>query len=307
MALTRSQALALIGCVPLLARCGRSAIGVGSKNFSENVILAEIYASALENAGIPVDRRMIVGDSQATLSAIRRGVIQIYPEYLGTGLVQIPGTRPPYPKKPGRILDKLRSTYEPWNLTWLNAAHASNSQGLAMTQATASKFGVHTISQCARAARRLRLVAPDDFFRRKDGLPGLEKFYNGKFQFKTQRSLEIGQQYDALANGEADVAVVFTSDPELRRDRILVLDDDRGFWPPYNVAPVVRIDALRAQPGIIKALNAASAKLTPTALFRLNALVGFCKIDPALLARGFLSGGWLREFDCPELQRARVG
>jgi len=300
--LTRSRALALIGSAAFLTRCGSSAVRVGSKNFSENVTLAEIYAAALEEANIRVERHMIVGN---TLDAIRSAEIQLYPEYLGTGLVNILQRSLPH-ATPDRILQTLRREYKPFGLTWLHYAKASDSQGLAVTRRVARDLNVHTLSQCASMAPRLRLVAPPEFLQRLDGLLGLRRFYNGGFRFKAIRALDIGVQYDALANREAEVALVFTSSPQIARHDLLVLEDDRHFWPPYNIAPVVRLDALRTHPRIEAVLDGVSARLAVGTLRELNAAVEVDECDPPLVARQFLSGVSTSEFNCADLH-SRAG
>jgi len=291
MKVTRSRALALIGSAAFLTRCGSSAVRVGSKNFSENVTVAEIYAAALENAGMRVERHMIVGDTRDAHSAIMRAEIQLYPEYLGTGLVDVLGrTLPLAVSNPQAILGTLKREYKRFGLTWLGYAPASDSQGLAVTRHVAGVFHLHTLSQCARMAPRLRLAAPLEFSQRADGLPGLQRFYKGGFRFKAVRALDIGLQYDALANREAEVALVFTSSPQIGRHDLVVLKDDLHFWPPYNISPVVRFDALRANPQIAATLDRVSRRLTIKALHKLNVEVEVNKGDPVLVARRFLIG-----------------
>lgn len=289
MNLTRAQVLTLIGSAAMLPRCaGRnpSKIRVGSKNFSENITVAEIYAAALERAGFNVERHMNLGSTQIATAAIVRGDIDLYPEYTGTALIDVLHLPPMHDA--AKLFATIKQAYEKrMALTWLAPAPGNDSQGLAVTRAVAQKFGVRTLSQCAKAAPNLRLAAVPEFVARADALPGLQKFYGG-FTFKSVRTFGIGLQYEALLHGDADVATAFTTDAQIFANNLVVLKDDRHFWPPYNIAPVVRMDTLRAHAAITKTLNARSAPLTDTALRRMNFEVDVKKRDPAEVAREFL-------------------
>ena len=289
MKLTRGRAVALIGSAIVLPHCtggNAAAIRIGSKNFSENITVAEIYAGALERAGLPVERHMNLGSTQIATAAIQRGDIQLYPEYTGTALIDILHLPPRH--QATAIFATVERTYEQrFGLTWLRPAPANDSQGLAVTQSVAKTYGVRTLSQCARAAPQLRLAAVPEFVARADALPGLQKFYGG-FTFKSVRTFDIGLQYEALARGYADVATVFTTDALIAADNLAVLQDDRHFWPPYNIAPVVRLDTLRAHPQIAATLNRIAPLLTDAVLRGLNVEVDLRKREPAEVAAQFL-------------------
>ncbi len=221
------------------------------------------------------------------MAAILRGDIQLYPEYTGTALIDVLHMQPI--RDPNTLYDTVKREYEKrFGLTLLEPSPGSNSQGLAVTRAVARKFNVRTLSQCARAAPQLRLAAVPEFVARADALPGLQKFYGG-FKFKSVRTFDIGLQYEALARGDADVATVFTTDALIAANDLVVLSDDRRFWPPYNVVPVIRIDALKARRSDISGtLNRLTEGMTDVALRRLNVEVDIKKRDPADVASEFV-------------------
>jgi len=288
MTLTRARALALTGAALVLPQCGRSsALRVGSKNFSENITVAEIYAAALETRGFKIDRHMNLGSTQIAMAAIVRGDIQLYPEYTGTALIDV--LRMPPIRDPKKLYDTVKREYEKrFGLTILTPSPGSNSQGLAVTRTVAKKYNVYTLSQCAQAAPQLRLAAVPEFVARADALPGLQRFYGG-FKFKRVRTFDIGLQYEALARGDADVATAFTTDALIAADKLVVLQDDRRFWPPYNIVPVVRLDSAGVgRHSIVPTLDRVNGLLTDTALRRLNVEVDLNKRDPADVASEFI-------------------
>jgi osmoprotectant transport system substrate-binding protein len=286
--LTRARAIALVGSALVLPQCGKSnALRIGSKNFSESITVAEIYAAALEHAQIPIERHMNLGSTQIAMAAIQRGDIQLYPEYTGTALIDVLHLPPVRDAK--SIYETVKREFEKrYGLTILAPSPGSNSQGLAVTRAVAQKYGVRTLTECAKAAPELRLAAVPEFVARADALPGLQKFYGG-FKFKGVRTFDIGLQYEALVRGAADVATAFTTDAQIAANNLVVLEDDRHFWPPYNIVPVVRIDTLETHKlALSETLDRVSARLTDTALRKLNAEVDIKKRDPADVAAEFL-------------------
>ena len=288
MRLTRARAIALFGSALVLPQCGRSSgLRIGSKNFSESITVAEIYAAALEKRGFSMDRHMNLGSTQIAMAAIQRGDIQLYPEYTGTALIDVLHMAPI--RDPKKLYDTVKREYEKrYGLTLLEPSPGSNSQGLAVTQAVAKKFNVRTLSQCAQAAPQLRLAAVPEFVARADALPGLQKYYGG-FKFKGVRTFDIGLQYEALVRGDADVATAFTTDAQIAAKNLVVLEDDRHFWPPYNIVPVVRIDSVGAgNKSIAPVLDRVNRLLTDQALRRLNVEVDLNKRDPADVASEFV-------------------
>ena len=288
MSITRKESLALIGCALVLPKCGAGGnpIRVGSKNFGEDIIVAEIYAAALEQAGMPVQRHMNLGSTQIATEALVRGDIDVYPEYTGTGLIDV--LHLPPMRNAQQLFVTVRDAYaKRYGLTWLPPSPVNDSQGLAVTQSVAKRFGVRTLSECARVATDLRLAAIPEFVTRADALPGLKKFYGG-FAFKDVRTYEIGLQYDALEHGDADVATAFTTDSQIDTNHLLLLRDDKEFWPPYNIAPVARPQALRAHREMATVLGRISPLLTDSVVRHFNYQFNAQKADPADIAQKFV-------------------
>ncbi|HET9031130.1 MAG TPA: glycine betaine ABC transporter substrate-binding protein [Candidatus Aquilonibacter sp.] len=288
MNLSRSRALALIASAPLLARCTTSgSIRVGSKNFTESIVIGEIYAQALEAAGMRVERRLNLGSTQIALAAIQRGDIDLYPEYTGTALIDVLHHAPvATPEQTFEIVDKAFSAR--YGLSWLAPSPMNDSQGIATTAALAQRYHLRTLSDLASAAPRLRLATIQEFLARPDGLPGLQKRYGG-FHFKSVRTYDIALKYQALLDGRADVATAFTTDGAIAANHLQLLADDKHLWPPYNVAPVVRA-ALLGDDRAVATLNAVSPKITSAVASRMNEMVESEKQDPADVARAFLKG-----------------
>ncbi|HKU69141.1 MAG TPA: glycine betaine ABC transporter substrate-binding protein [Candidatus Baltobacteraceae bacterium] len=293
MKITRSHSLKLIGAALVLPSCGGksggapgAAVRVGSKNFGEDITIAEIYAAALERAKIPVERHVNLGSTQIAMAAMQRGDIDLYPEYTGTALIDVLHLPPMRDAK--ALYDRVRAEYrERFGMAWLARSPVNDSQGLCTTQSVARRYGIRTLSDCAKAAPRLRLAAVPEFVARADSLPGLQKFYGG-FTFKDVKTYDIGLQYTALQQGSADVATAFTTDAQIIADDLVVLRDDKGFWPPYNVAPIVREKTLRAHPRIADVLDKIAPLLTDDAVRKLNMQVNVQHQDPADAAQAFL-------------------
>ncbi len=288
--LTRSSLLAGIATLPLaLEACARGPsrpIAVGSKNFTEELIVGEMYAQLLEQAGYSVQRKLNLGGVAVAMAAMQRGDIDLYPEYTGTGLLTVLKQQPL--NSASAVYDAVKRGYkERYKMTWLDPAPMNDTQALATTKEIAEALNLHTLSQLAVLAPKLRFGAIPEFVSRPDALPGLKKFYGG-FQFKSVRIFDIGLKYEALLHHDVDVVVAFGTDGQIDAYHLVVLDDDKHFWPPYHIAPVVRDDALARWPKIASTLNALAPHLTDEAVRRLNWEVDGSKHEPAEVARTFL-------------------
>lgn len=273
-------AWALAGCAP------RDRAIVGSKDFTEELVLGELYAQTLEAAGIPVERKLNLAGTQVATEALRRGDIDLYPEYTGTALLSV--LKLPSISNPARIYDVVRAAYaRRYDLVWLRPAPFNDAQALAVTGPFSRKTGIRTLTQLARAAPGLRLGAVPEFLARPDGLPGLKGAYGG-FAFKSTRLVDNGLKYQALVQGDVDVVVAFGTDGRIAADKLVILTDDRAFWPAYNVAPVVRAATLARRPEIGRALDALAPRLTDAVMRRLNAEVDIAHRDPEDVVADFL-------------------
>src|ERR1700688_231370 len=197
-----------LGASALVAGCNRpatNAVAIGSKDFTEELILGEMYAQILEKHGLAVSRKLNLGGTQVAMEALLRGDIDLYPEYTGTGLITELKLKPR--GDAGSIYRTVKSEYERrYHLIWLDPAPMNETQALAMTQAGSAKYGVRTLSDLAKAAPQLRLGAIPEFTTREDALPGLQHA-DGRFQFKSVKLFDIGLKYKALETGQVDVVV----------------------------------------------------------------------------------------------------
>jgi osmoprotectant transport system substrate-binding protein len=283
----------------VLSACGGSAssapIKVGSKDFTEEFIVGEMYALMLENEGFKVERKLNLGGTPVAQVAITKGDIDLYPEYTSTGLLTVLKKDPI--ADPAKILSTVKSEYEQqFKLTWLTPSPFNDTNGLATTKEIADKYGLKTYSDLATKAPELRLGGPAEFAERPDGIKGLQKTYGG-FEFKEFKQLGTGPlRYDGLKNGDIDVVVVFTTDARIASDKLVVLQDDKTFYPIYNIAPVVRQDTLQSNPKIANALNKLAPLLTDDVIAGLNAQVDIDKKEFAAVAKAFLdSAGLLKK------------
>jgi osmoprotectant transport system substrate-binding protein len=288
--LSRARALALLAASGALAACGgtpANAVAVGSKNFTEELILGELYAQLLEKHGLTVARKLDLGGTQVAMEALQRGDIDLYPEYTGTALITELKLAPI--ANPQLAYETVKRAYaEKFGLVWLDPAPANNTQALATTQAISTKYGIRTLSALSAVAPQLRLGSIPEFTKREDGLPGLQRAYGG-FEFKEVRLLDIGLKYTALMLGQVDVVVAFGTDGQIAADKLIVFSDDKHFWPAYHVAPVVRKATLDAHPEIAKVLNRLAPLLDDGVMRSLNERVDGDKDEPADVARAFLS------------------
>jgi osmoprotectant transport system substrate-binding protein len=286
---TRAHALGLLAAGLTLPACGmhRDATAIGSKNFTEALLLGELYAQVIEDNGHPVRRRLDLGGTDIAMAALRRGEIDLYPEYTGTALLVVLKSQPQGDAV--QTFDFVKSEYERrFGLTWLDPAPMNNTQALATTRELSARFGLHTLSDVAAKAPQLRLGAVPEFVKRSDGLPGLQRVYGG-FDFKTIRLIDFGLKYKALLDGDVDIVVAFGTDGAIVADNLVVMKDDKHLFPPYQVAPVIRQDALKARPELAAILNRVAPLLTDTVMRTLNNQIdGPQKREPSEVARDFI-------------------
>ena len=246
-------------------------IRVGSKDFTENLVVSEIYALALEDAGYEVERIPNIASSVVHTS-ITNDEIDLYPEYTGTGLLVI--LEMEMETDPQKVYDTIKAEYaEQFDLTWLDYAQANDSAGLVIKTSVAEKYGIETISDLQKNASELRFASQGEFDLREDGIPGLTKAY-GKFNWKSSTVYDNSLKYEVLENDEADVAPAYTTEGQLtNKEEFTVLVDDKNFWPPYNLAPVIRNEVLEENPEIAEILNNISSTLDTETVTGLNAKV----------------------------------
>ena len=265
---------------------GNATIRVASKDFTEQFILGHMYALVLENAGFTVERRLNLGGTPVVHEALLNGQVDLYPEYTGTGLLTV--LKQEVMSEPAAVYQTVNEMYrEQFDLVWLQPAPMNNTQALAMTRARAEDLGIRTISDMVARAGELVMVGPPEFVEREDGLPGIKAVY-GDFELRDYIAVDPGLRYQALTSGEADVAVAFGTDGEIAAFDLVVLEDDRNMFPPYQVAPVIRSEVLEANPGIEDVLNDLSARITNEVMQSLNYEVSGNQREPEEVAREWL-------------------
>ena len=286
LSLAAFATVGVVSCNNTASTSQNPAIRVGSKDFTEQFIIGEMYALVLENSGLPVERKLNLGGTPVAQAALTSGEIDLYPEYTGTGLLTV--LKQPANSDPAAVYQTVADQYqEQFNLVWLDPAPMNNTQALAMTRSQSEALGITTISEMATKADQLTMIGPPEFEVREDGLPGLKTAY-GDFSLKAYKAVDPGLRYTALVDGEADVAVAFGTDGEIAAYDLVVLDDDQKLFPPYQVAPVVRQEILETYPTLADTLNAIAPLLTDETMQRLNYEVSGNQREPADVAQEFL-------------------
>ncbi len=260
-------------------------IVIGSKDFTENEIVAELYALALEDAGFTVERKMDIASSVIHTS-ITSDEIDLYPEYTGTGLISI--LKMDAMTDAEEVYQTVKEAYkEQFDLVWLDYAQANDGQGLFISKAASDTYGILTISDLQANAGNIRFASQGEFDERDDGIPGLERVY-GPFNWQSSKVYDNGLKYEIVENGEADAAPAYTTEGRLvETDKFVLLEDDKHVWPPYNIAPVIRNEVLEANPEIEEILNKIDRKLDTETVTGLNAQVDIDKEDYEDVAEAF--------------------
>lgn len=285
MTIPRRAALAL----PLAAGPARAQappVRIGSKNFTEQLVVGEIWAAALEAAGLRVQRRLNLGGTLLAQQALLSGQIDLYPEYTGTGLGLV--LRAPTEGDAGAVFARVAAGYqERFGLRWLAPSGIDNGNALLLRPAIARALGLVTLSDLARAAPRLTLAAGNEFADRFDGLPGLRRVYGIEFR-RLRQFAALGLRYAALRHGQADVVNGYATDWQIAAGGFTALADDRRLWPPYQLAAVVRPAAIEAAPALEAVLARVNPRLDNATMQALNREVEGDGEEPRTVAARFL-------------------
>ncbi len=266
------------------ARASHSAdLVVGSKNFEESRLLAEIFAQLIEaRTDLVVERKLGLAGTQFAFDALRTGAIDLYPEYTGTGWVTILGNSPDV--RADQLRTSLRAQFlRQFDLHWLGPLGFENAYELALPRALASELGVRTISDLAIVAGDLRAGVGYEFIDRQDGLPGLRVAYG--LDFKSVQAMLQAPKYQAVASRRIDVLDVYTTDGRLLTHDLVVLEDDKNFFPPYEAMPLARGQAVREHPQAFAALGLLAGALSSERMRALNLELQENKREEAEVAR----------------------
>jgi len=263
-------------------------VTIGSKNFTEQKLLGEIYAQALGAAGYDVSTELNLGDEKTALKAVEGGDISAYPEYTGTALLSFFGfTADKLPNDETTAYDEAKAGFAKKSLTALEPTPFVSSNEVAVTKETADKLGLKKISDLEGKSQDLTLYGSPECRQRLDCKLGLEQVYGLKF--KKFVPIDLALRHEVLKKGQADVSIVFTTDPQNKREGFVLLEDDKGMFPPYNSTLVVRNDVLqKAGPDFKKVVELVNKDLTDDVMQELNARVDIDKSTPEDVAGQYL-------------------
>ncbi len=260
---------------------------VGSKNFTEQFILGEIYAQALEAAGYNVKKDLDLGSELVAYRSLRGGDIDAYPEYTGTALTSFFNVKiADVPKDAAQAYEEAKEAYAKQNITALAPTPFENTYRMAITKATAEKLGNPTkISDLEGKAQDLVVNGYPECRQRIDCLLGVQRNYGLDFK----RFLPGNNPYQVLDSGDADIAFVFSTDGPLSTDKYVVLDDDKSIFPPYNITFAVRDEvAEQLGPEGAALIESVQENLTEDVMQELNSRVVLDKQKPEKVAADYL-------------------
>ncbi|RQP05928.1 glycine betaine ABC transporter substrate-binding protein (plasmid) [Paracoccus sp. MA] len=293
MNITVKSGLAALAFAAFATGAQAADIVVGGKNFTEQQILSAITQQVLEANGHRVDNRAGMG-SAAVRQAMENGQIHVYWEYTGTSLITYNNIEEKL--DPQQTYDTVKELDAQKGIVWLNPSEANNTYALAMRAADASEKGIASISDLAGAingGQSLTFGSNAEFYARPDGLKPLEAAYGFEFGRANVKRMDTGLVYQALRDRQVDVGLVFATDGRIPAFDFTVLEDDRGYFPSYALAPVIRAEVLEANPDIGDLLNEVSAKLDDQVMAALNASVDVDKVSVENAAAKFLQDNGL--------------
>ena len=266
------------------AKAVTGTVVVGSANFPESSLLAEIYAGALSAKGVKVDTKLNIGSRETYIPALKDGSIDLIPEY--TGVLDQYFNKDAKATTADAVYAELKAAV-PATLTVLNKSAAEDKDSVVVTKETAAKIKLKSIADLGPLAKNLTLGGPPEWKTRPTGVPGLKKVYN--LDFKTFLPLDAGGplSVQALKNGQVDAVNLFTTDPSIADNGFVILNDPKSLFAAQNVVPL--ITKSKVTPTISAALDAVSAKLDTATLGELVKEVVIDKKDPAVVAKEFLT------------------
>lgn len=262
---------------------------VASKPFGESYLLAEMFAQLLEANGIAVQRRPGLGSTEVAFRALRTDVIDVYPEYTGTGLIAVlrdsatAGMRADARLLTAHVTRRFKSQF---GVHWLPPLGFSNGYAIAVRRETAEQLRLRTISDLAREGRTLSAGFTSDFIGRSDGFAGLARKYG--LQLKSAVPLAPAVKYEALASGAVDVIDGYTTDGLLAKYDLVVLSDDRHFFPPYDAAAIVSPHIARSRPDVVGVLSQLSGRLPESSVREWNRQIEVDRVPIPDVARAAL-------------------
>ncbi len=282
-----AAAVLVVGAIAIAGalRADSTAVVIGSKNFTEQVVLGELLAQTLERRGIAVTRRLNLGGTFICDQAIRAGDIDVYVEYTGTALTAI--LKQPVSRDPDGVLATMRERYAERGLSVLSPLGFNNTFAILVRQADAAALGLRTIGDLQRAPSDWTPGFGFEFVERADGYRGLAAAYGLRFA-REPRVMDLSLMYRALANGEVDLVAGDATSALIDSLRLAQLEDDRAYFPPYHAVPVVRSSLLLRSPEIRSALEELAGRVSEREMRAMNYAVDVEKRDAGETVREFL-------------------
>jgi osmoprotectant transport system substrate-binding protein len=276
-------ALLLSGCMPK-----GSGLTVGSKNFTEQLVLGELLAQYLGRfISVPIDRRFYLAGTYICHQALLAGRIDMYVEYTGTALVAILKEKP-VPNH-AAVFNTVKDLYaRKFGLQVFPSLGFDNTFAMVMRGTDARRLRLKTLSDAAAISSQLRLGVGYEFLERPDGYKGLAAKYGFKFA-EAPRVMDLGLLYRALQNNQVDIVAGSNTDGLIAALDLLVLEDDRHYFPPYDAVPIVRRATLQQHPEVAAALQKLTGRITADDMRRMNYAVDGEKKDAAVVVKDFLA------------------
>lgn len=276
-------------------------IVVASKDYTEQIILGSMIADVIEgNTNLTVKREMALGGSEICFAAMKRGEIDIFPEYSGTMYTLLLKHDPISDKQ--LVYDTIQKELEAdYNIIALESMNFNNTFTLAVRADTAEKYGLKTLSDLAKYSQDFILGAEIEFFDRKDGLLGLNETYG--FHFKSELSVVSSNRYTAIENGSCDVINAYSTDGLLKKFELVCMEDDKNFFVPYFATPLLRREIYERYPQIVPYLLALGASLNDDIMMELNYKVDELQISPEKVARDYVIEQGLISESLPAIAR----
>lgn len=279
--------LLLLSSVVLTGCSSSNTVTVGSKDFSENIVLGEIFAQLIEaKTDLKVIRKLNMGGTFVNFEAIKNGQIDLYPEYTGTALTA---------QLKMDVITDADETYrivseefdKQFNIKWLKPLGFNNTYTLAVTNEIFETYRIETFSDLAAISENLVFGAEHEFFDRQDGFDGLVKTYGMKFKGEPKK-MNVSLKYQAMGSGDIDVTDAFATDGQIKQYNLKVLKDDKNFFPPYYAAPIIRKEVLEKYPELEQILNSLEGLIDDETMMEMNYKIDVDNQDIKKVAEDFL-------------------
>lgn len=263
IAVTAVFSMALTGCG------SKDTVVIGSKDFSENIILGEILSQLIENkTELKVERKLNMGGTFINFEALKKGDIDIYSEYTGTGLTA--HLKMDVITDPQEAYNVVKEEFnKQFDISWMEPYGFNNTYAIAVTKAAADKYHLEKSSDLKGVSENLVFGGENEFFNREDGFEGFCDLYGVSFK-GDPKMMNVSLKYQAIGNNDMDATDAFTTDAEIKKYDLKVLEDDLNFFPPYYAAPLVRNDTLKEHPELKDVLTLMSGQISDEEMTELN-------------------------------------